>query len=141
MLKESEHQITRDRNYVYKYVLKKGDLCIPVCQKFFLETLGFKDHQVVQTALKDNNGLPDKDKRGNSKTSHGHHRLGPEIEEDIKNHILLFDLQISHYRREHAPNRLYLPYTFSVAKMYDLYIKQAEEKMSRTKSIDRKYEV
>ena len=69
-------------------MLKKGDLC--VCQKIFLETLGFKDHQVVQTALKDNKtGFPDKDKWEKIKTSHDHNRLDPEIEEDIKNHIVI----------------------------------------------------
>ena len=50
------HKITqgkRERKHTYNYSFKKGGLSVPVCQRFFLNTLGFKSHQVLKTVMKD----------------------------------------------------------------------------------------
>ena len=43
----------RKRKFTYKYGFKKNGISISVCQRFFLDTISFKDHQVIQTALKE----------------------------------------------------------------------------------------
>ncbi|CAH1104875.1 unnamed protein product [Psylliodes chrysocephalus] len=43
-----------------------------------------------------------------------------KIDEDmLKEHIFSFNPSVSHYKREHAPNRLYRPSDFSVFLMYE----------------------
>ena len=39
---------------------------------------------------------------------------------DINTHIDSYDPEVSHHRHEHAPNRLYLPSTLSIATMHSL---------------------
>ena len=41
----------RERKHTYNYSFKKGGLSVPVCQRFFLNTLGFKSHQVLKTEI------------------------------------------------------------------------------------------
>lgn len=38
---------------------------------------------------------------------------------DIQEHIMSYNPQIAHYRREHAPKRLYLPSDVTITSMYD----------------------
>lgn len=42
----------------------------------------------------------------------------------IKEHIKKYNPTISHYRREHAPNRLYLPSGITIKSMYDDFCSQ-----------------
>lgn len=91
---------------VYKYFLKLDGKFVEVCRTFFLATLGYK---------KDNNAMlqrvlsfsPSKivlpaDGRGKQPSAN---KIDPEM---VRNHINLFNPCVSHYRRAHAPNRLYL---------------------------------
>lgn len=54
----------------------------------------------------------------------GKYKRSRERKDDVKAHILLYNLTISHYRREHAPNRLYLPSDITEKSMYENYLKQ-----------------
>ena len=49
------------------------------------------------------------------------HKLSEVDKEFIKEHILKFQPNISHYRREHAPKRLYLSSELTCRDMYDDY--------------------
>jgi hypothetical protein len=42
--------------------------------------------------------------------------------ETIKRHIMSFHPQISHYRREHAPRKLYLPSEITITDMHKDYV-------------------
>ena len=45
-------------------------------------------------------------------------------------HIKSYDPQISHYRRAHTPNRLYLPSTLTIVKMYKSFVDGSVVKVS-----------
>lgn len=120
-LREGRRDITR------KYVLpiKNSDgvvTDIKVCQKFFLSTLGYGNANVLTSlrkSLTDPNGnkllIPKEDQRG---------RHPPPNKKD-KNlliaHINSYNPLRSHYRREHAPNRKYLPPDLSIIAMHNDY--------------------
>ena len=92
-----------------------------VCQKFLLETLGYGTNQALKTALRSSGKLEsNNDKRGKTAAAN---RLGHETIQDVITHIKSYNPQISHYRRVHAPNRLYLPPTLNIAKMHKAYLK------------------
>lgn len=98
---------------------------IVVCKTFFLSILGLKTNTLVTSAMKDKSNLTcSSDKRG--KHEHHHYKLSQQTVEPIKRHIEFFNLAISHYRREHAPHRRYLPPKLSVTKMYDKFKSQNE---------------
>ena len=109
-------------------MFKIGEIDISVCQKFFLETLGYCSNQVLKTAFKSICEIESiSDRRGKSAASN---RLNQEIIDDIVSHIKSYDPQISHYRRLHAPNRLHLPSTLTIAKMHKAYLEDDEYKIS-----------
>lgn len=95
------------RNQSFQYSLKDHNGTTQIVSKtFFLATLGYDktNDKVLRTALRssENSVIVKKDKRS-SKEPHN------KIDEDpIRTHINSFQPTISHYRREHAPNRLYL---------------------------------
>lgn len=47
--------------------------------------------------------------------------------DDIKANILKYNPCVSHYRREHAPNRKYLPSELSIAQMYSDFQKEQRD--------------
>ena len=95
-----------------KYFLSLQGREIQVCQKFFLETLGYSSNQVLKTAMKGAGEIGAiSDKRGKGEAEN---RTKPEIIDSIVAHIKSYDPEISHYRRAHAPNRLYLPSTLTI---------------------------
>ncbi|KAK9700381.1 hypothetical protein QE152_g31269 [Popillia japonica] len=102
-----------------KTYTKKGTIRqdINVCKIFFVATLGYppENDRILKTLRKNELGsvAPKPDQRGR-------HPNKTKIDEfTISEHILSFRPTISHYRREHAPNRLYLPSDISVVKMYN----------------------
>lgn len=118
------------RENSFKYFLKDVyGLDISVCKTFLLATLGF--HPSNDSLLKSVRStestaiLPRIDKRG-------HHPNPVKIDRSlIGEHIKSFRPVISHYRREHAPNKLYLPADISATLMYkDFKEKNANLKMS-----------
>ncbi|KFB46968.1 hypothetical protein ZHAS_00014983 [Anopheles sinensis] len=52
----------------------------------------------------------------------GKYQRSAERRNAVKAHIFQYNPTISHYRREHAPNRLYLPTDVSQKKMFDQYL-------------------
>ena len=91
-----------------------------MCQIFFLRTLGFTKDLCVKTALESAKRVivPLKDKRGRKAATN---KFAEDIPESVKNHIFKYNPAISHYRRKHAPHRLYISPEFDVATMYRDY--------------------
>ena len=103
---------------------------IHVCKQIFLRTLGYKSDKVLTTAAAsaDMHGFDNGDKRGKHELSNK--LTGAELE-FLVNHIKSFNPCISHYRREHAPNRLYLPPELSAVDMHADYEGECENQNIR----------
>ena len=111
-------------NICYKLRNGFGEL-IQVCQKFFLSTLGKKERRdrLIRTALNtitEGEIFPSSSKRGK------HAKRQVYDRDTIKKHILSYNPQISHYRRMHAPNRLYLTSDITIRSMYENFIEGNE---------------
>lgn len=107
------------KNNTFKYFLKdeKGE-SKEVCKTFYLTTLGFHKnndrllHDVLSKTPK--HALQAiENKRGKTPNKY---KIDANI---INEHINSFNPTVSHYRREHAPNRLYLPSDVSITLMYE----------------------
>ena len=106
----------RQLSFVY-YLCNDDGVKIQVCKTFFLSTLGFhsKNDRFITTVMK-----TAKEAVFTSDSKRGKHP--PANKKDtkiIKDHIMSFHPCVSHYRRAHAPNRLYLPSDITVKKMYN----------------------
>lgn len=95
-----------------------------VCKCFFLTTLGYhrKNDWPIHAFVKQNVFqsstpiYPKKDGRGRAACK----RKIPTL--DIDTHIESFNPSVSHYRREHAPERRYLPSDLTIESMYKDYL-------------------
>lgn len=92
-----------------KYFMK-GDngTGVEVCKVFFLTTLGYAGNN---DAILRNIESPPKDKRGSYKRL----KIDKEV---IQKHIKKYSPCVSHYRREHAPHKLYLPSDITITSMF-----------------------
>ena len=84
----------------------------------FLATLGMTKDKSIATALQKTSAgqlRPCEDLRGCHEPSN---KTPVEVTERVKSHIMSFNPCISHYRREHAPNRLYISPEFSITTMH-----------------------
>lgn len=103
----------------YKLTTENGERT-EVCKIFFLKTLGFgANSSLLRTVLK-------KSKRGGfsiapKKRGAPHNKIDLNI---VQSHIDKFNPEISHYRREHAPNRLYLPSDLNIRLMFSIFKKE-----------------
>lgn len=91
----------------------------------FIHTLGLTAPKVVDVAL--TGTIMDTvagDRRGKHAPSH---KLKEGDIEMITTHIKKFHPCVAHYRREHAPNRLYLPSELTVVEMYRDYVAECEK--------------
>lgn len=118
------------RNKTIKYFLKdeKG-IDFQVCKKFFLGTLGYQDKndRMVRDVLSKTS--PEELTVHPSKKGHPSEKKDDRTA--ILDHIKSFNPSISHYRREHAPNRLYLPGDINIKGMYeDFLLKNSDIKIS-----------
>ena len=83
----------------------------------FLATLGARSDGIVMEFVKSKSScaqsaiLPTKDRRGKKKLENN------ELHERIINHINSYNPSVSHYQREHAPNRRYLDAHLSIKGM------------------------
>ena len=98
---------------------------INVCKVMFLSTLGYsmKNDKIVTSAFRGNiiaDTVPI-DGRGRHPPKH---KITLDDDNTITAHIMSFNPAISHYRREHAPRRLYLPPEISVKEMHKDYEKK-----------------
>ncbi|XP_033121771.1 uncharacterized protein LOC117120797, partial [Anneissia japonica] len=122
--KRTNPNATNPRKHTYTYSLMSEDYGnVQVCRTFFLTTLGFKSTSncvitwLFKLIAEQGTGVyAPKDGRGR----HGNHahKLSDEKKKVIKDHIMSHHPCISHYRREHAPNRLYLPPELNVTVMF-----------------------
>lgn len=103
------------RVYTFKYYLKYENQEINVCKVFFLSTFGYEkenDRVLKNVRSTDTNSIaPKPDQR--------RHPSSKKVDRNvIIQHINSFRPTISHYRREHAPDRKYLPSDVSITLMY-----------------------
>lgn len=121
------------RNHSNSFLLKnkKGSL-ISVCRTFFLTTLGYtkNNNTIIKTSISYNknssNSLTVRDNRG----THSNRRSVDRAL--LERHVNLFHPCVSHYRREHAPHRKYLPSDITIKQMHTDF-------MEKHKNIDCSY--
>lgn len=123
---------TTTRSYTAKYTLStESGIGVEVCKTFFLTTLGFKpkDDKTLRNVIasKKDGKLcgPKPDERGihSSKKSLNHKTL-------VESHIQSYNPSISHYRRDHAPNRKYLPSDITIRDMHQNFVQKYEMHIS-----------
>ena len=102
-----------------------------VCKTFFLHTIGYLGGKVVVSALSSANvdsGVV-VGARGDARGAHEpSNKFSEQYKGSVVNHIEGFRPQVSHYRREHAPNRRYLPSHMTITDMHKLFNDEQEEK-------------
>ena len=87
----------------------------------FLKTLGLKTDGMITSYLNVKLDIL-KGPKGLLADGRGKHECKAKSdEESMKQHIESFHPQISHYNREHAPNRRYLDPTLNVTSMWKDY--------------------
>ena len=96
---------------------------VSVCKKMFMNTLGYTADKFITIALK---APVAESTRG--KHDHAYHSIKPEDEKIVEEHVLSYEPGISHYRREHAPHRLYVDPSLTISDMYKSYKKQREQR-------------
>ncbi|GFR65341.1 CAI-1 autoinducer sensor kinase/phosphatase CqsS [Elysia marginata] len=117
----SRHVVTTDSRRSYCYSLRRsvesGGGTKAVCKVLFLTTLGYveKNDSAVMRILKSapvESVCPAPDQRGR-------HEPKNKIDRDlITTHIKKYNPAVHHYRRKHAPNRLYLPSDITITDMH-----------------------
>lgn len=118
----------RNRSRTLLYTLPdKNAHAQSVCKKLFLKTLGYdeKNDKFITTMLRNSTPesiTPNKDRRGSAAPVNKCNR------DILIQHISSFHPCISHYRREHAPNRLYLPNDITIRSMFADYLHKYPEK-------------
>lgn len=121
MRKTSGPNSRRIFSYSYKLPCTNDDKgkTIEVCKIFFLATLGYDktNDRVVRNVISKSNLYPAPDRRGK------YERKSKMDRNVIEEHIESFKPVISHYRREHAPNRRYLPSDITIKDMYENFQK------------------
>ena len=108
-----------DKSFSRLYTLPGEDgIEVSVCKIFFLRTLGLRSDKVITTALTgtpDDAIVPAMDRRGSHEPKN---KLSDECVQALHQHVESFHPAISHYRREHAPLRRYLPPELSIREMH-----------------------
>ena len=106
-----------------------------MCKTFFLHTLGLTSSHSVEVALEHAVKVDDvvfgtlPDRRGKKEPVN---KFPDEYRDMVVAHIETYRPQVSHYRREHAPNRRYLPSDPSVADMHKNFNATHETQCSYT---------
>lgn len=92
---------------------------IKVCQTFFIQTLGYSSNRIIVELLKNSEesvggmNKVQSDKRGR------HIPANKKDHSVILKHIEKYNPQVSHYRREHAPNRRYITSETNLKNMFE----------------------
>lgn len=116
--KTVEGESRRKRTLRY-YFTNEGGEKKEICKPFFLTTLGYKrnNDKFIRNLFSPDNFSSISVKLDGRK-SNGAKKINRDT---IIKHIESFGPQISHYRREHAPKRRYLPNDITIRLMYDNY--------------------
>lgn len=111
------------RNNTFVYYLKSDTgTDVQVCKKFFLAILGYQanNDRIIRDVLEKTDP-----KRLLVKSIKRGHPSEKKIDRShIIDHINSFGPTISHYRREHAPNRKYLPSDINIKLMHVDFLKK-----------------
>lgn len=124
--------INLKRNKSNSFIMKdKHGSLNSVCRTFFLTTLGYtkNNNTIIKTSISSRNSTTPSavnDKRG----KHSNRKTVDRIL--LERHVNSFHPCVSHYRREHAPHRKYLPSDISISKMHNDF-------MEKHKNIDCSY--
>ena len=110
------------RNYTLQHV--------PVCKKMFMNTLGYSADKFLTVAL---SSSVNEDRQGFH--DYSYHTISEQSDLLMREHVNTFEPSISHYRREHAPRRLYVDPSPSICDMYESYKKHCAEKEEKTLSL------
>lgn len=115
----------RTKTFQY-FLLGEEGKKVRVCKKFFLTTLGYheKNDRFIFEALSKtpkSQISPVLDKRGKRTPAN----YIPK--DEIISHILSFQPEVAHYRREHAPKTLYLPSDINVTLMHNDFLEKHPE--------------
>jgi len=116
----------RSKKFARSYSLNNPETkeSIPVCQKFFLNTLSIDEKRVRTAIAKTTNaGALEPDFRG----THENHANSKERQEKVIKHIQLFQVVESHYVRKDTKFE-YLPDTLNITEMHRLYLEWCAEK-------------
>jgi len=107
----------------YYYLISLSGSRVSVCKTFFLTTLGYQynsDKVLMNVLRKTEMGAitPKPDMRGKAPATN-------KIDRDLlRAHVESFCPTISHYRREHAPHRRYLPSELNVTALHSDFVKK-----------------
>ena len=117
-LSKSQREFTRE--FWLSTVVSGDGSQFHVCQKMFLSTLGYRTDKVLRNLQKSTGecDVISPDQRGRHVPKH---KISVDDEQFLKHDIMKYKPNISHYRREHAPNRLYLSSELTVNEMYTDY--------------------
>ena len=115
---ENSRKKNRDCSREYSLPIEDG-VYKRVCQKFYLNTLGYTSDKKIISTFKTTN----RSDLFTPQSTRGKHRpknkKSDEVNKMVEEHINSFHPSISHYRRKHAPFRLYLSPDLNIALMYD----------------------
>lgn len=107
------------RNFSRYYMLPNADgNDVFVCKLFFLRTLGYTSDKIITATLSATPSdvlSPPSDRRGKHAPAN---KKTVDQKKLVIDHILSHNPSISHYRREHAPNRLYLSPELTITDMH-----------------------
>ena len=112
--------------YRFRCSTESGGGFRTVCKVFFLSTLGYSPKsdgafmRCLNSAPSDSLS-PSNDKRGK------HAPVNKKDKQLIFDHILQYNPAVHHYRREHAPNVLYLPSDISITDMHADYVANVQK--------------
>ncbi|VEN57276.1 unnamed protein product [Callosobruchus maculatus] len=127
---QSEDEISDDpeakqfaNNAVFSYKVRISDSEIPVCFKAFLAIFGIARGRVrrIQDFLL-HHGRSPRDRRGTHQNRPN--KMPREVEDLIVQHIQSFKARQSHYSRRKNPDRVYLPETLSIKKMFKMFLEK-----------------
>ena len=124
------------RESTFQYTIRKqtGEV-LRVCKLFFLTTLGYKKTndtvlKILRKVSPTDQSVPEKQVM---KDGRGKYEKELKYDHDaVRKHIESYGPAVPHYRREHAPNRRYLPSDITIKDMYDQHIKHNEQNKTMT---------
>ncbi|XP_018571479.1 uncharacterized protein LOC108911126, partial [Anoplophora glabripennis] len=122
-VRTGERQGKRSQSLYYSFT--KNNLFTPVCKTFFLHTLDISQ-SFVRTALakRGDGGIVIEDKRGKKVPPN---KTSEDIKNGIREHIMKFPVEESHYRRENSVKK-YLGSHLNITKMYELYKEECQDR-------------
>ena len=106
-----EDNVTQKRKASYSYHFWTST---EVCKEMFLSTLGFRSDKVLTLCRSTDTIFDQRGKSKNSNRGTNQRPLTNSQLEAVKVHIKSYEPGISHYRRKHAPKRLYLDPSLTV---------------------------